>query len=540
MTIPALFYKQLKTRLTALGLLPISIRTILLVVNLMVLALPLGSLFFFRIYENQLVRETEVELIAQSAFIAEIYKKELRQHLPDGQATRYGLPLENPSFKNNSAYYKPQPPRLDLAHDIALEPRPDALAVAEKPDRLAIWAGSAIAGILSEAQRVTLSGIRVLDFQGITVSGRSDRGLSFIHVKEVRAALGGHYNSVIRKRISDEKQPGLTSISRGANIHVFTVFPVIVHNRLWGMVYLSRTPKSILKNIYTDRTKLVLASLTILALALLIALVTSWTIARPLRRLIGRIKLVSTGDPAAFSTDDVHGIREIALLSEDFHTMAQALETRSTYIKQFANHVSHEFKTPLTSIKGAAELLHDHVDDMSKTERERFVNNIIADTGRMELLVNRLLELARADNPALTQESSNLAGVLDSLQGRYSSSFLTLKIPENLQVMMSEEILDMILGNMLENARQHNASKVVLKAHITGRSVKLVISDNGDGISPANRKKIFVPFFTTRREQGGTGLGLGIVKSLLAHNKGSIRLDLTSDKTRFIIQVPLS
>ena len=265
----------------------------------------------------------------------------------------------------------------------------------------------------------------MLDYNGIVVVGGNEEGQSFAHVREVERGLAGRYTSVIRQRISDEPPPPLTSISRGTGIRIFAVYPIINKDRLWGAVYLSRTPTSILKNLYAEKTKVILAGLIILALTLFIALITSWTIARPIYRLIERTRRISRGEQVNLQPDDVPGTREMALLSKGFFDMAGALEERSSYIKQFATHVSHEFKTPLTSIKGAAELLEEHADTMSAEKRSRFLRNIMDDAERMKQLVNRLLELARADNFMPAAETAMFFQQPDDVPGTREMALLS-------------------------------------------------------------------------------------------------------------------
>lgn len=102
---------------------------------------------------------------------------------------------------------------------------------------------------------------------------------------------------------------------------------------------------------------------------------------------------------AAIRAPDHHGTRELAMLSQGFLDMAERLYDRTDYIATFAAHVSHELKSPLSSIQGAAELLRDAADEMSERERQKFLDNVIADAQRLTALVERLRELARADNP---------------------------------------------------------------------------------------------------------------------------------------------
>jgi len=538
------WYRKLRAFLTRIKLLPLGISTILLIVNLMVLALPLGGIVFFRLYENQLVRETEAELIAQSAFVAEIYKREIQnQSSGQGGLEDFGLGLEKSRPKSVYKYYTPQKTELDLATDTMLPPRPDGVVPDVAADDISQRAGRVMDPMLHSAQKTTLAGMRVLDQNGIVVSGGGETGLSFAHIPEVRTAMTGHYASVIRERVSDNPVPNLRTISRGTGIRIFTAYPIVVGDRLWGVAYLSRTPESVLKYMYDDRAKLILAVVSVVLLTLLIALLTSWTIARPIYRLVDRTRSIAAGDRSTLSQPDIGGTKEIALLSDSFTNMATALEARSDYIKQFATHVSHEFKTPLASIRGAAELLAEHMSDMSEAERQRFIHNIVSDAERMKRLVSQLLQLARADDPASTVGRTELVKFFTELCTAESQDHIELNLEKMVVapvwIAMSEEALHMIVSNLIKNAQQHQATQVRIGLRQEGRVVKISICDNGEGISPANREKIFEPFFTTRRDEGGTGLGLGIVQSILQNHDGSIRLESTSGATCFVISLPI-
>ncbi len=509
---------------------PLPLRGILLIVNMTVVLLPLGSIFFFRIYENQLIGETEVNLTSHAAFIAEAYKSEIAARVSD--PAEYGLALDNPPPFDTGEYYKPIPQTIDLASDPILPPRPDGILPDMEPDPIAVSVGNELTKLMIEIQKTTLAGMKVLDFKGISVAGRFELGLSFAHVDEIKRALNGEYVSLMRQRISDEPPPPLYSISRGTGIRLFIAYPIRHKNRLWGVVYVSRTPKSILKHMYAEKNKLIWAGLTVIALTLLIGALTSWTIARPIYRLIEQTRRISAGE-----RDGLHSLRdprtkELQLLSDSFLEMAASLQNRSDYIRDFASHVSHEFKTPLTSIGGAAELLLEHFDTMSEKERARFLNNITHDTDRLRRLVSRLLELARADNIAPTHEPFNIHTGLKAIHRKYNSSSFEVHYEEEspFSVIISEDNFHIILSNMIENSMHHNASKVTISvAGSENNEVHLTIADDGDGISSTNMEKIFTPFFTTRREQGGTGLGLDIVKSLIEAHKGSIRC-LSGDK----------
>ncbi|MBL8251767.1 MAG: HAMP domain-containing histidine kinase, partial [Candidatus Competibacter sp.] len=239
--------------------------------------------------------------------------------------------------------------------------------------------------------------------------------------------------------------------------------------------------------------------------------------------------------------------REIADLSQAVATMAGHLEQRADYIRTFAAHVSHEFKTPLTGIRGAVELLRDHLDTMTAAERERFLDNLDQDALRLERLVRRLLELARADvMQAAPADRAEVAAAIRRLAARYRETGLKVEIIEPLpasSVAMAEEVLESMLSNLFDNARQHGGGAVSVTvagsdSGLAADPVMIEIGDDGPGISAANAARVFEPFFTTARARGGTGLGLAVVKSLLAAHGGGIELAESAKGTRLRIGLP--
>ncbi len=503
------------------------IRSVVLLVNLMILILPLLGVFFFRFYENALVRQTEQELIAQGAVLASIYIQEIKERRLE--TFTYGVLAEDSSLVPIDEYYTPIEPQIDLSRDVLLPPRPEG---GKGPiGSLEEKAGKALIPVIVQAQRTTLSGIKILDYKGIVVAGRNEIGQDFQTLPEIQNALRGYYTSVIRQRISDTPPPALASISRGTGIRVFIAMPIIEEGRVWGVVYLSRTPQNILKHLYAEKERVVLAAVTLVGLTLIIALLTSYMISKPLRRLIIKTEQFTKGDMDAISPLESPGVKEIELLSYSFSDMASALKKRSDYIRDFAAHVSHEFKTPITSIQGSAELLLEHKDDMEDAKKQKFLSNIMIDTNRLKHLVSRLLELARADNITELNSSCTLRDVLEDLVVHYNNTGLdiTFETAPDMHIAMSEENLRAVFTNLCDNAKQHGANYLDISIKQRHDGVCLKLQDNGEGISEANQYKIFDPFFTTRRAIGGTGMGLGIVSSLLSAHGGTIIL-CPSDK----------
>lgn len=498
-----------------------------------VLCLPLASLVLFRFYENQLIRQTEAELIAQGAALGAAFAVGLRDDVAIDTLPAAPVETNDPAREP----YRPIEPALDLASDAVLPPRP-AAQPAERGSVLASQ-GERFAEILEATQRSTLTGFRLMDPWGVVIAGGAEVGSSLAGVEEIRDAMAGRYRSVMRRRISDEPDPPLYSISRGARLRVFVAMPIVAQNRLAGVLYLSRTPSNILRHLYGERGKLVLAGLAVALATLAIALVFMRTIGRPIYELRRRTARITAGDEDALRPLERHGTREMAELSEAFLDMARRLETRSEAVRVFATHLSHEFKSPLTAIRGAAELLRDEGSEMPDATRARFLDNVLADTNRLGLLVQRLIELTRAENAEPGTATTSLAQALQTISPAPALA-IDLGPGAETRLAISEEALGIVLANLLDNAAAHEARRVTLcvNADANGRA-RIELSDDGAGISSANRERIFEPFFTTRRESGGTGLGLGIVAALLKAHHGTIGLRRTTRGAGFSIDLPI-
>ncbi|MBP7148572.1 MAG: HAMP domain-containing protein [Acidobacteria bacterium] len=336
------------------------------------------------------MQSTESQLLALGATVRDMFREQWRQvgresgALPAGDAA-----VPEPELEALA-------PELDIVRAPVEPPAPPAEAPHRPADALAVEAGSRITPVLQSSVRNTLVGVRVVDDAGIVVaSTRGELGMSLASIEEVRTALAGRRASALRARASDQGTVPLRSISRGQRYRVFVALPVIEQGRVIGAVLLSRTPLDTAKALYLKRGPLLVVVLVVLGAVVLVSTVTAVMIGRPIRALTRQAERAAAGERRAMSELRAAGTDELARLSRSVAQMADTLERREQYIRDFAAQVSHEFKTPLTTIRGTLELLQDHGDEMSDEERRRFLGNLQDASNRLERLVRRLLELAR-------------------------------------------------------------------------------------------------------------------------------------------------
>lgn len=501
----------------------LSLRTILLATFLLVAALPGIGAVFLRVYENTLVQQTEAELVAQGAVLA------------SATSIAWGDTPRRPGRP------RPEPPAIDLRSDPVLPPQPRG-APAGAADPAALRAGRVIAPIVADAAATTLAATRLLDAKGVVVVGQGDIGLSYAALPEVRRALSGEVATVLRSRDGDAygMRSPLELLSRAAGLRVHHARPVIVNNRVVGAVMLSRTPRGLFVGIYQDRGKIALGVMLILLALVVLAALLSRGIARPIQALAAASAEVARGGARVPDTPATAAI-EIRELYANFAAMAQRVDQRTRYLRDFATAMSHEFKTPLTGIRGALELLIDHDATMRPDQRRRFIENAMADTDRLSRLVGRLLDLSRADLAIATENpQSDVVAVIRDFRSEAEAASLSIEFDAPSGPVLARvlpETLATVLATLVENSRQAGATCIQICIAISDTVVSIDLIDNGDGVAASDRDRIFEAFFTGRRPQGGTGLGLSIAASLLGVTGGTLSLLDTQDGAAFRITV---
>ncbi|MXQ06621.1 sensor histidine kinase [Alphaproteobacteria bacterium GH1-50] len=238
----------------------------------------------------------------------------------------------------------------------------------------------------------------------------------------------------------------------------------------------------------------------------------------PVRALGAQAAAIKTGSPVlALGRAGTPEISEVAELVLD---MAETLTARELAVRSYTDHVTHELKTPLTAIRGAAELLEG--DDTASDETRHLARTILDAEARAERLLAAARQVVAARTPA-HRGTSRLSDGLAAWRERFPDLAFSVDGGEvALPIALSG--LDIAVGHLAQNAIAAGASRLVLRASQADGRATLFVEDDGPGISEGNEARVFEPFFTTRRDTGGTGMGLAVVETMLRAQGADITL----------------
>jgi two-component system, NtrC family, sensor histidine kinase GlrK len=284
------------------------------------------------------------------------------------------------------------------------------------------------------------------------------------------------------------------------------------------------------------------------ALALLGTAIVAHRMTRSLRRLSAAAADVATGafrEPLAVTSHD-----EIGALTRSFNAMGSQLSRLEETRQEFFASVSHEFRSPLTSIRSAAELLREGVPGPLTHKQGRLMDIISTSSGRLLLLVNEILEISRlhAGTVQLDRRSLDLAKVVDhaveELYPRAADAGVSLeleRIGTSFTYYGDAQRLHQMVVNLGANAIRFTTAggRVVVRVIDAGTEFELQVEDTGVGI-PANAlPHIFDAYRQAHRAHGGTGLGLAIVRAVVDAHGGRVTAESQEGKgSRFTVLLP--
>jgi len=258
-------------------------------------------------------------------------------------------------------------------------------------------------------------------------------------------------------------------------------------------------------------------------------------ISRPLGEIASEASRFAQGDFSMILPD--YDIKEISELGTALNRMAGQLGRLENLRKDFVANVSHELKTPITTIKSYVETLLDGALH-NPADLERFLNIVLKQNDRLSAIVNDLLTLSRLESAPITQildiTESNVCNLLlssvENCQYRADDRHIAIKVDchQNIRVLVDNSLMIQALVNLLDNAIKYSNENTIITlfAENLDGNVKLSVSDQGPGIPEEHIPRLFERFYrvdkSRSRRIGGTGLGLAIVKHIIHIHGGQV------------------
>lgn len=514
------FFSRLSVRLLALGLL--------------LVFLPAGGFFYLDVYERQLLEAQERSMVQQGRLLAatlsggntldattaEAILRRLEQRT-EARLRIYGPGLE---VLADSARLGPQarPPE-----------NPYASAKPETRDSLVYRGGAAF----YRAWR------RLTDREPPPRSKDAAPVDPHSPLPEVRQALTGRYGAAARPTPADPR--------------VFTLHSAIPvrggpsGQEVIGAVLVSQSTYRILNSLVEVRSDIFRVFLISVAAAVILSLLVSATIDRPLRRLREEANaLVDARGRLRGSFRGTDRQDEIGHLTRALEQLTHRFDEHLRFAESFAADVSHELKNPLATIRTATEMLAE-VDDPE--DRKRFLGIAQREVARMERLLSAMREITEIDahldaEPAIPVDLSGLLRqVIESLRLRSTRLTVELRAPDSpVFVSGSPERLSQVFGNVLDNAASFSPQGGTIQVTLSRENgnARVSVADSGAGIPEAHLVRLFDRFFTYRPGEpqgrnGHTGLGLAIVKAIVEGYGGAVSAaNRSSGGAQFDILLP--
>ncbi len=288
----------------------------------------------------------------------------------------------------------------------------------------------------------------------------------------------------------------------------------------------------------------------IFVLSFIILLAFHFIVYRPLRIITDAATQYASGN--LDYEIPIHSEDEMGYLSASLNYMSSQLKDMENYQKKFVANVSHDFRSPLTSIKGYVEAIADGT--IPPEEQDKYLNIILFETERLTDLTEDLLTLGEFDSDTMILDRQSfdihemIKNVAASFEGICTQRRISIELvlaTAHLNVYADERKIQQVLYNLLDNAIKFSDDDSVVTIETTERGEKVSISvkDNGAGIARSDLNKIWDRFHKTDASRGrdkkGTGLGLAIVKEAIqAHGENINVISTEGVGTEFVFTLP--
>ncbi len=352
------------------------------------------------------------------------------------------------------------------------------------------------------------------------------------------------------KRKSIQKELIIEFIITIILVLIFSIlgFYIFVHNEAEKIIEINITKQEELKQLIAIiRRGTLIIFLNSIVISTVIIKIGSKKILEPLEKTIKATKKVASGDfGVRLETKRTDETEEFV---ENFNYMVKELGKTELLQKDFIDNVSHEIKTPISSIQGFAKLLDD--DDLSKEERKEYIEIIIEESDRLLKLSNNTLKLAKLQNQDKIIKKDNvniteqIRKVLAVLEPKWREKNLKINISlVNIFFEGDEDLLFQVWMNLIDNAIKfsNENGKIDVIIEQKNKEIEIKIKDNGIGMEQDEIEKIYSRFYQVDKSHSGegSGLGLAIVKRIIELSNGKIEINSQKNKgTKITITLPM-
>jgi two-component system sensor histidine kinase CreC len=379
------------------------------------------------------------------------------------------------------------------------------------------------ARIWGEAKRHASYRIEVTDAHGIVVfdSAGKEVGRDNSRWNDVHRTLRGQYGA---RSTRDDPEDETSTV-------MYVAAPIFdAEGKIAGVLTVSKPNRSIQPFIERSQDTILRWGWVLLGSALLVGVLAAWWLSRQLAALRRYADAVALGERA--SLPDAAG--EFADLGRALESMRRQLEGKQ-YVERYVHALTHELKSPLAAIRGAAELLEG---PLPEADRARFIASIDAQSRRMAGMVDRLLELAalehrqRIEAPEPVAPETLAREALDDASPRALAQCVELRLHADvgLPALHGDPfLLRQLLGNLLDNAIDFSSpgGAVELCVARSGDHLRIEVMDRGPGVPAFALERAFERFYSLPRPDGGarsSGLGLNFVAEIAKLHGGDVRL----------------
>ena len=367
--------------------------------------------------------------------------------------------------------------------------------------------------------------VYVTDAKGVVLfhsEGRDRIGQDFSRWRDVSRTLSGVYGARIKRNPDDPKAPAV----------LFVAAPILADNKIAGVLTVAKPTSAISAFVHTARPRI----FQIAALSLLVAMILGFAVSMWVTQQVGRLTLyadgVRNGQRLAFPK---LARTELQKMGVAFERMRETLAGHA-YVAKYVEALTHEIKSPISAIRGAAEILESA--DLPPNKHAHFVTNIQNETRRIQDLVDRMLKLTELEAQRVLPVRNQVAvaplvrTIIEAIEPALQRKQIEAKVDVSDAVVVPGDpfLIHLAMSNLIQNAIDFGPAGSCLQIVAGGseHSLEIQVNDEGPGIPDFAKERIFEKFFSLERPDTGkksTGLGLNFVREVAALHGGTIVLE---------------